>query len=221
MVADISINGITYSGIQKVKFLDPDNDTEYIFTLSDIINGEGTGETGETGGTTSKYSLHTEEMGSNGITLNSNVNGMSSVKLNIDNTAHVRIEISGNENQAWAHCFNLTNCLYGDTNVINNKPAWFTIPQGTVVFEVKNISLTIANSSTINQKAFAIREPNGSSSISNFTLRPNVIEDVSATVNLAQALSIGILFFFIEFQASTGDTIEFDVSMTVNGEKYI
>lgn len=128
----------------------------------------------------------------------------------------------GSYTSSFANYINITDVTKNSsapdsTSNINNQPAAFTIPAGaTVTLELKNISATRASGTST--WSFGVRGT-GTTTISGLSitgLGPNP-SDKSVTVTIASSTDVGCVFFY----ARDYSQIAGDVSMTVNGVRYI
>lgn len=135
---------------------------------------------------------------------------------------HFEFTDVGSYTSAFANYINITdvrnnNSAPDSTNNINNQPSAFTIPAGaTVTLELKNISATRPSGSST--WSFGVRGT-GTTTISGLSitnLGPNP-SDKSVTVTIANSTDVGCVFFY----ARNYSQIAGDVSMTVNGVRYI
>ena len=135
---------------------------------------------------------------------------------------HFEFSDVGSYTSAFANYINITDVRNNgsapdSTNNINSQPAAFTIPAGaTVTLELKNISATRASGTST--WSFGVRGT-GTTTISGLAitgLGPNP-NDKSVTVTIANSTDVGCVFFY----ARDYSQIAGDVSMTVNGVRYI
>ena len=132
----------------------------------------------------------------------------------VTNGNHVKIEnVSGNSFLNLSN-INQNEIASSSTNNINNLPTWITLPaQSTCIFQELNIVRTGTSSVGIN-----FRKANSPQSLGfsngNFTDSNDKIKYV--IVN--EDTDVGCLFMWI---ANYTPFIEFDVALTVNGERWI
>ena len=126
---------------------------------------------------------------------------------------HMKLEFTSNVSNC---LLNLRSLRLGTAQSLTNMPKWFTIPVGTCVIAITNIT----NASGITF-AFNFKKANTTTSLSGFT-SGNISDesDHTITVTNSTAIDVGSLFCFIT-SASTGDVLEFDYSFTVGGVRYI
>ena len=112
-----------------------------------------------------------------------------------------------------------TNLATPDTTNINQTvKTLFTIPSGSnVVFDITNISCTVAGSPITNRKKFAIALRQGSTSkVTTGDLTTETSKTVTQTVSSATAINCAFVYM-----GAAISKLEFYVSLTVNGDKWI
>lgn len=185
------------------------------YTLSGTLT-EGTSTiTVSYGGKTDTFTVTVSEPGAlYPLTDGTYATGTGSATCTITNGNHVRIDlvqtIGGNL---------FINLKDGgmDTSAtpINNKPEWFSIPNNVEsILSITNIT----NNGLTWQSNF--RKANTTSSGSFGTESSSGSTDQIVTKTLLTAESVSCLFIYLS-GLSAGDYIEFDVSFTVGGTKYI
>lgn len=137
------------------------------------------------------------------------------VTVTISNGNHVRIDFASKVSSNYFINLKDGRMGAGTAGVIDNQPQWFEIPSGVeCVLSITNIT----NSGITRQ--FNFRKANANSSGSFGVASSSGSTDQSVTNTLATAESVSCLFAYITGN-SAGSYIEFDVSFTVGGTKYI
>lgn len=99
-------------------------------------------------------------------------------------------------------------------NAYNPQSTWFSLATGD---DVSVSYENFVNSSSPTDTAMGFKKTGSSSSVSALSLTyPNT----SKTAKIAEDVEVGNLFIYFGSTA-VGDTVEFDVSVTVNGVKYV
>lgn len=136
--------------------------------------------------------------------------------VTISNGNHIKYE---NIDGTMYQCINLfTGEFASGTDVINNKPTWFSIPANKeVVFTVSNIQRT----STLTSLEMNFRKANSTTSSDfHISFNPSTTDPTTITKTFTSDELISSLFFWVGNINQRG-TVEFDISMTVDGVKYI
>lgn len=104
------------------------------------------------------------------------------------------------------------------TNINQTVKTLFTIPSGaSVVFELTNISRTLVGSPAGDRSKFAIAlRQGGTSKVTTGDLTTETSKTVTQTVSSATAINCAFVYI-----SAAISRLEFDVSLTVNGDKWI
>lgn len=121
---------------------------------------------------------------------------------------------------------NLSTVSENDTSAVNVSnvnltDTLFTIPAGaSVVFEVKNISFTCLSTGTSTHEKYAIAIRSGTTSVfsTGDKFSVDTLQDITVTENIASDTNITCVFAYISNRFSS---FEADISLTVNGDKWI
>lgn len=109
--------------------------------------------------------------------------------------------------------------LGGNNSVVNNKPKVFTLPANkTIVNAIENVNDTTG----LSNNAISYKIANSGSSVENIAVHTDT--GFTATLTLTNNTDVGCPFMYIYTNHTTlyaGSIIEFDLSLTVDGERYI
>ena len=131
--------------------------------------------------------------------------------LTITDNNHIKLEASANPSQF----VNLYTCEAGTTDVINNKPVWFTLPaSASTTLTVKDITKTSQVNTQFNlRKALSTASSGYSLTFNAYTTDPT---DVTYTPGSDENISCPFLY-----QPRANQTLEFTLELVVNGGRYI
>ena len=133
--------------------------------------------------------------------------------ITITNGNHVKIEAETIAKQSDGLTFNVTSHLTNG-NTMNNLPTAFTLPADVpIVFKYSNfVGDTFS-------KQLNTRKARTSTSGSFGTGVKTSLADITVSKTLTTAENVGCVFGY--FQPAAGQSVEFDVSLTVDGERWI
>lgn len=144
---------------------------------------------------------------------------MSAEDIHLDITSgnHVKLSYIGEWEHTSAVYGNLhTGALSGSPDIVNNQPLLFTLPAGkTAVLRLYNI----VNTDNV-RFAVNVRQANGSNSGPLSTGNQAHTGEVTATAAPDSTFNVSCLFLYSAHIMSHA-AIEFDVELTVDGERFI
>lgn len=135
--------------------------------------------------------------------------------IKITNGNHLRIDFK--QARSGTYYLNLRYLIDGTTQAtLNNDNLWFTIPANSdVVLSISNYSTDIPNTTM----SYNFRRPNSTVSVPSLTTG-QISSNATATVHFDTSDNVGNMFAYSSNVPSSG-YIEFDVSLTINGVRYI
>lgn len=154
------------------------------------------------------------------------VNDGTNYKITTTKGGHVKIEFksamsSSDTGKAVNIYERLLGDLGGDYSVINNRPKVFTIPKSQqCVYSISNVTNTTGLTGS---HSLGLRKANSTTSVSDLSI--SVIgTGKSKTATLSAAAVVGCPFLYLTFSGQTAaanSVYEFDMSLTVNGVRWI
>lgn len=169
------------------------------------------------GGKTTTFTVTVSERGAL-YPLTDGTFALNSGSVTISNGNHIKIEYPNAVSQSNLF-INFKDQLYATiaTHVLNNRSEWFVIPSGKeVIFDISNVTNDTGLTWQMN-----FRKSNSTTSAS-FGTGNLTTSGTTVTNTLSEDESVSCLFLYTTSKSiSAGTALEFDVSLTVDGVRYI